>query len=77
MNVDSSGGEKKKNELIPDVTVSTQVCNTRRVQGQRIRCGRHKKTNTRIKQLQSHNILIIITHHQQLIEQLNVDLSYS
>ena len=69
LNVDSSGGEKKKNELIqlaPKCAILDEPDSGLDVDG-------IKRLTQELNNYNPDNILIIITHYQQLIEQLNVD----
>ena len=74
VNVDSSGGEKKKNELIqmlmlnPKCAILDEPDSGLDVDGIKILT---QKLNEYVAD--NNNTLIIITHYQQLIEELNVD----
>lgn len=74
VNVDSSGGEKKKNELIqmlmlnPKCAILDEPDSGLDVDGIKILT---QKLNEYVAD--KNNTLIIITHYQQLIEDLNVD----
>lgn len=74
VNVDSSGGEKKKNELIqmlmlnPKCAILDEPDSGLDVDGIKILT---QKLNEYVAG--NNNTLIIITHYQQLIEELNVD----
>ena len=70
--VDSSGGEKKKNELIQMLQLAPK-CAILDEPDSGLDVDGIKRLTQELNNYNPDNILIIITHYQQLIEQLNVD----
>ena len=72
LNVDSSGGEKKKNELIQMLQLAPK-CAILDEPDSGLDVDGIKRLTQELNNYNPDNIRIIITHYQQLIEQLNVD----
>jgi len=75
LNVDSSGGEKKKNELIQMLTLNPK-CAILDEPDSGLDVDGIKKLRIELNSFRNDDperILIIITHYQQLIEELHVD----